>query len=378
MNRILLSFLTISIHFIGYNQYCNSGGPSSGADSNIESLSLTGATGSISYTGCPAVIGIEEYLTETAFLDAGANYTVSIQFGTCGGNYAGAGEVWIDFNLDGVFDISESIGTWTGTPPSAMSNFNFTVPAGATTGQSRMRVVQGENLTNPINPCAAFTWGSMTDFSVYIQNGVDCSGFVGDDVTDPRLVNTFPFTENHDNSVCYSNQNPVYSSPDVYYLVIPQSSTAALNISLCGSSFDTFLSVLDTQGNILAINDDHIDCGIQSKLTVSTIGHDSVYVIVEGWGTEFGPYTISIGEETLGLSSLSNTNIAIYPNPAHNDFTVSNFSGTIAIIDATGNLVYNDTISKEEKIDISNLNKGLYFVKFYENNETITKKLIIQ
>ena len=42
-------------------QYCTTGGPSSTADSNLESFDITGENStSISYTGCPGVAGVED------------------------------------------------------------------------------------------------------------------------------------------------------------------------------------------------------------------------------------------------------------------------------------------------------------------------------
>jgi len=355
-----------------------SGGPSSTADSNIESLSLIGVTGSISYTGCPATTGIEEFLSQTAFLDAGSLYTADIQFGTCGGNYSGNGQAWIDFNLDGNFDNTETIGTWSGTPPTSLSQFNFLVPSGATSGQSRMRVVQAENVSLPIDPCGNFTWGSMTDFSVYIQNGVDCSGYIGDDISDPRIVSSLPFSETHDNSICYSNQNPVYASPDVYYLILPDPSTAALNISLCGSSFDTFLSVFDTDGNVLCVNDDNPDCGVESKLTVNTSGHDSVYVIVDGWLFSMGPYDISINPEFLGVNELNNAQFSIVPNPAKNSIQITNYTGLINIRDAQGKLITSQHIKLDQSIDVSTFLSGFYFIELTSNNHVSIQKLVVK
>lgn len=378
MKKTLLLALIATFTFNADAQYCMTGGPSTTADSNIESLSLIGASGAISYTGCPGVAGVEEYFTQTAFLDAGSLYTVNIQFGTCGGNYSGNGEAWIDFNNDGLFDPSESIGTWTGTPPTALSSFNFFVPSGATTGQSRMRVVQAENSSLPMDPCGAFTWGSMTDFSVYIQNGVDCSGFTGDDISDPRIVSSLPFSESHDNSICYSNQNTVYASPDVYYLVLIDPSTVTLNVSLCGSSFDTFLSVFDTDGNVLSVNDDHPDCGVQSKLTVNTIGEDSVYVIVDGWSFSTGPYEITINPETLGLNEIDQNQFSIVPNPATNNITINNYAGLIRIRDAQGKTISSQEIELNQRIDISDFSSGFYFIELTANNESFIQKLIVQ
>ena len=356
-----------------------SGGPSSEIDSNLEWLTLNGASGSINFTGCngptQGVLGVEEYLNQTAFLNAGGNYTVNLQFGTCGNNYTGVGEAWIDFNIDGNFDASESIGTWQGTPPTAASAFNFTVPGGASNGQSRMRVMHYEGGTLPLNPCASFTWGSVTDFSVYIQNGIDCSGYPGDDWSDPRIVSTLPFNENHNSATCYTNQNTVYNSPDVFYLIEVPSNTAALNISLCGSSFDTFLSVARPDGTVIAINDDHPDCGTSSKLTVSTEGEDSLFIIVDGWSNESGDYSISIDGETLNVQELENS-VSVSPNPFSNELVINQFDGDIQIISFSGEVVLETSVSGSSHLSTAHLRNGVYFVKFNSDQGSVTKKVV--
>jgi len=281
--------------------------------------------------------------------------------------------------LDGVFSASESIGTWTGTPPVALSNFNFTVPAGAQSGQSRLRVMQAEQLSLPLDPCASFSWGSVTDFSVTIQNGIDCSAYIGDDINDPREVNTFPYAETYDNSVCYSNQNPVYNSPDVYYLVIPTGNFPGLTASLCGSSFDTFMTVLDAQGDVIAINDDHSSCGTQSKITFSTVGHDSVYVIVEGWGNQSGTYNITIEEDALGVDELDQSPFMPYPNPASSEFSIGNqFNGHIQLLNSAGRIVLEKDVIPNQSIDVNELKQGFYIVRLEMNNKIYDRKLILR
>lgn len=378
MKRLIIGVLLIASASYSFGQYCNTGGPTSGIDSNLESLTLFGATGSISYTGCPGVLGVEEYLTSTAYLDAGQSYSMNLQFGTCGNSFSGAGEAWIDFNLDGTFDPTESIGTWTGIPPTAASVFNFTVPAGATTGQSRMRVIQQENGSIPLDPCASFAWGSVTDFSIFIQNGVDCSTYIGDDFSDPRMVMTLPYSENYDNSFCYSNQNIVYNSPDVFYLITGLANIGHINVSLCGSSFDTFLSIADSEGNIIAINDDYNGCGTQSELFIDTEGHDSLFVIVEGWGANTGSYSINIEESSLAINQLEADAFTIYPNPAKTSFSIgNNYSGLIEIINSEGKVIHSKTISAQEKVNITSIESGLYYLAFQSGDKRIIKKLII-
>ena len=159
--------------------YCTAGvGPTSPADSQVESVQLTGAPGSINYTfpSCPTgVLGVQDLTALTADLVQGGMYTISVDFGTCGGNYNGTGEVWIDYDQDGLFEAGESLGTQSGAPP-GVANLNFTVPVTATLGITRMRVMQQESGVAPLNPCGGFTWGSVMDFSVNINTPVPCSG----------------------------------------------------------------------------------------------------------------------------------------------------------------------------------------------------------
>tara|TARA_B110000285_G_scaffold20241_2_gene19629 strand:- start:4636 stop:5781 length:1146 start_codon:yes stop_codon:yes gene_type:complete len=374
---IIALFSNLLISQMSLSQYCMTSGPTSNIDSNIESLFIIGEASSINYTGCPASLGVEEFLSQTANLNAGNNYSVNIQFGTCGDNYPGVGEAWIDFNIDGIFDPSESIGTWSGNPPTAISTFNFLVPSTSASGQSRMRVIQFEGGTLPIDPCEPFTWGSTTDFNILISNGVDCSGYIGDNITSPREVNTLPFSESHSSSVCYSNVNPTYNSPDVYYLITNLNNVNVLEISLCGSNFDTFMSLLDSNGEAIAINDDHVDCGTQSKITHSTLGHDSLFVVVEGWGIESGDYTININETSANIQSLNKEVFSVYPNPTDGTFSIQgDYSGVIELTNYNGKILLSTYYSPNQQLDLSNFTTGIYFLRLVNSPSSPIQKVI--
>lgn len=380
MTKLLLIISFFASSFV-YSQYCMTGGPTSLNDSNIESVSLFGDGGGISYTGCPGTLGVEESFAQSVILGAGSPYSISIQFGTCGGNYSGAGEAWIDYNQNSIFEASESIGTWVGIPPTALSTFNFTVPATATMGPTRMRVIQqeGGGATPPLDPCASFTWGSSTDFLIDIQGGIDCTGYTGDDATDGRPVNTYPFNETYSNTVCYSNQNPVYNSPDVYYLLTAFSSLTSLDISLCGSGFDTFLTVTDSQGTPIAINDDSPNCGPQSEISIPTAGHDSLFVIVEGWNNESGTFTLNIGQGELSVDILNQSSFSIFPNPASSTvFFEGAQSGHLTLIDSRGEIVKSLDISNKQEIDVSGLSTGIYMFKLQTESSVSVQKLMIK
>jgi len=87
------------------------------------------------------------------------------------------------------------------------------------------------------------------------------------------------------------------NSLDVWYsLVLAQETT--LTISLCGSGYDTGLGVFaddgGTVGAMVAGNDDA--CSLQSQITACTLPAGSYFVVVDGYGTSNGAYTLAINE----------------------------------------------------------------------------------
>ena len=192
MKKFILLITSITLFNCLHSQYCIIGGPTNDEDSNVESVEIIGENNTIiNYVGCPAVLGVEDQTSLYVDLNSGSSYTIDVQFGTCDDNYASVGEVWIDFNQDAIFDTSESIGSWSGTPPVSISNFTFTVPLNSVSGYSRIRVIQLEGGSLPIDPCASFQYGSVVDFTVGINTS--CSSI------------SAPFIENFDNffPVCW-------------------------------------------------------------------------------------------------------------------------------------------------------------------------------
>lgn len=197
---LLVGLLFFSSLWYANAQYCVGGGPSSTADSNVEALTLTGDDGTeIDYVGCPGVVGVEDLTAEVVNLTAGQTYTLDFTIGTCSATtYVGAGQVWIDFNQNEIFDSNESLGT------AAITTFNggavdtsltFTVPVTAAAGATRLRVMQWEGGNLPLDPCGSFTWGSVTDFGVDIEvPASDCpfpTDIVADVLSDTEVELTF-------------------------------------------------------------------------------------------------------------------------------------------------------------------------------------------
>ena len=85
-----------------------------------------------------------------------------------------------------------------------------------------------------------------------------------------------------------SNSN----APDVVYVYRPTTDTC-VNVSLCGSGFDTVIHVYDGSLAMIDCNDDF--CGLQSTVeNVTLLGGGTYYFVVDGWSTSCGSYVIDI------------------------------------------------------------------------------------
>jgi len=149
--------------------YCT-GGPSSTYDSNVTNVTLNGIVQNIAHTGCPGVTGLQDLTYKVADVTPGGTYSVSVTWGTCGGTYSGAGSVWIDWNANEVYEATELVGSWSGSPNNSVPyTYTFTVPATANLGTTRMRVMQRESGSLPLDPCGSYTWGSNMDFGILVR-----------------------------------------------------------------------------------------------------------------------------------------------------------------------------------------------------------------
>ncbi|QHI38800.1 hypothetical protein IMCC3317_42000 [Kordia antarctica] len=80
---------------------------------------------------------------------------------------------------------------------------------------------------------------------------------------------------------------------------------------------------------------------------------------------------------TLGINEFNYNAINVFPNPTKNELTInSNLSvESFKIYSTNGKLVMSKKL-QNNKIDLFNLNSGIYFIKFQSQNKTIIKKII--
>jgi hypothetical protein len=115
-------------------------------------------------------------------------------------------------------------------------------------------------------------------------------------------------------------------------------SSGCYDINLCGSLFDTTLSVFDGCGGAeLACDDDY--CGYQSKLSMSLSEGHVYYIRVAGYNGQTGDYTLTITQEVSEPPNEPND-----PNPAQGavdistDMTLSWNGGNKSIKESKGDL----------------------------------------
>lgn len=106
---------------------------------------------------------------------------------------------------------------------------------------------------------------------------------------------------------------------------------------------------------------------------------------IDGGATQDYFGAIQSGVGSIDFSLLSNpdaelTGIAMYPNPANNNFAITGLEqeAKVQIHDMNGKLI----LSKEQytggNIDVSQLQTGVYFVKIASDNKSTTEKLVVE
>ncbi len=117
----------------------------------------------------------------------------------------------------------------------------------------------------------------------------------GDTIFDATVISSLPYNDagtttgyvNDYSSACVYDAG----APDVVYTYTP-TEDGALDISLCGSTYDTGLYVFDAGLVEVACNDDF--CGLQSQLTAPVMAGVQYYIVVDGYSTANGDYTITV------------------------------------------------------------------------------------
>ncbi len=329
----LLIILFIGISSSAFSQYCTLGGPTSNADSDVGAFALIGETMNINMAAtCPGTIGLEDQTaTQIADLLADSTYTLSIEFSSCSFTFTNAAQVWIDYDNDQTFEQNEVIASWTGSAPSGIQTYNFTVPTWVCDGSRRMRIVQEEGGTLPLDPCASYSWGSAVDVTISITTGtcqiagctdtnsfnydalavIDdgfCVPFEGVNCDTPNVIVSLPFNATGINTSYYgSNYSSVnacgssYMDGNDYVFEYTATSTECINVALSQTVWGAGVFILDGCPNGGA------NCLAQGNGTTATanttVNAGTYYIVVSSDNSFGGPQSISFDIDITSTSA---------------------------------------------------------------------------
>ncbi len=119
---------------------------------------------------------------------------------------------------------------------------------------------------------------------------------------------------------------------------------------------------LSSAGETLSLSDKN--GALLDSYTYTNATKDKSYArIPNGTGNfiEISNYTFNVMNQPNAINDVA-LEVTIAPNPASSYITLFGAVGNIKIFNVTGTLVYNNTITQGEKIDVNALQKGMYIV----------------
>ncbi len=144
----------------------------------IQGYFLTGYLGSFSdVLACDNTGYRDRTSLAPVYLVTGSSYNLTLST-TSVSPYNVNGQIWIDFNGDGTFQTTESVGGGNSMTGPA-NNITLTIPSGVGTGILRMRalVTYGSGVSYPsLNPCGGYNYGEIRDYKIIMVSPVSCSG----------------------------------------------------------------------------------------------------------------------------------------------------------------------------------------------------------
>jgi len=144
------------------NQYCASQG-NSVADEYISRVQL----GTINKTSGAQLYS--DFTSTSTDLSKGTSYTITVTPTWTGTTYSEGFAAWIDYNNDGDFSDSGELIFSKAASTATSASGSFTVPSGALTGETRLRVSMKYN--GVPTPCETFDYGEVEDYTVNIETG---------------------------------------------------------------------------------------------------------------------------------------------------------------------------------------------------------------
>ena len=347
-------------------------------------MSYTTAVTLVDFNGINNATGkIEPYTdytaTDSSEVVIGGSYNLNVNLDT-DGNYVIYSKAWIDWNQNADFtdpgeeyDLGSAQNTANG--PTSLSPLIVSVPVGALTGKTIMRVSAKYNASP--TPCETGFDGEVEDYSIIVED--DCV---------PTESTTLL-------SACDSvDWNGVYYTTSGSYSALLTNaagcdSTAFLDLTV--NSVNTSITQNDNilNGPVGFTNYQWVDCndnyspvlGATSETYVAMSNGEYALIVDSGLCIDTSEcievITIGLDEDVFGNS------ILISPNPSSGVFSIE-FNDVsnevrVEVYSEDGRLILDDSYTGESRIDFDlKVAKGLYFIVVGTIDDSSVHRLVIE
>jgi hypothetical protein len=356
--------------------------------------------------------GYADFTADIMTTVVGADVSVTLTPGFADATYNEAWAIWIDYNQDTTFSVSELV--YSGSSAGVLTG-SFTVPETALAGDTRMRISM-QYLTTP-TACEVFTYGEVEDYTVNISDAIDpvvvCAS-AGENTSYEYIEAVSIGSINNT-----SGDNGGYG--DYFSMTTSESLGSVVAFSLTpgfpGTVYNEFWKIwvdYNSDGDFGDAGEEVYSGSSNGTLTGNFVVPDGAISephamrVSMKYGSAPGPcetftygevedYTLVTGLETPGYFVLDNnatvkstedfTRFEVYPTPSNGQLfvqfhAINESYANIQILDLSGKQVFQNSYSDLEsnsKLDlpVQHLANGMYIIKVSSPSSEQSLRIII-
>lgn len=162
---------------------------------------------------------------------------------------------------------------------------------------------------------------------------------IGENASNPKLITSNNYTDT-DSTFGYIND---YTGPnnqaanDIFYQLIVPTCTDSIDINTCATTFDSYIHVLKNGTHVISDDDGCGGVGVGSKIVLNSTqfaAGDTLLIIVEGYSSTQGTYTLSVNTYTSAPNS-----------PMVSDTSLCGSGSVVLMASGTGTILWYDQAS---------------------------------
>ncbi len=379
--------------------------PSAGMDAGLHWIQKVCVGNTCNVSGDDG--GYGDYTSLTPRLQAGNTFSMLLKPGFINPVSGMQWKIWMDLNGNGTFEDSTELLFHQAQPNLVIVNANITVSASASTGQTKMRIQMGDQLSTA---CDSIPNGEVEDYSVIISEPycTDTSSTASSVWIETVCADDLCHNSGNDGGYLFKNTSVRLNAGNAYALSLTPGFTGApqpvfwavfCDFDRNGSFDDPGEMVLNSAVPTLAIETGQLVVpGLTSngstrlRFAVSTEPISDACLAVQGGEVE--DYVIRLHDSALSktgddphslFGSSESAGFQLFPNPTSGSVTlrasISAERADLRIYDLAGKLVVDlPQLTLEggsSLIDLSRLSPGIYQVELITPDSRESKRLVV-